>query len=980
MVEVALQPPAEGSLPPAWLTALMTLVAGAVLLANCLLTCPSRFSERHQADTSALRPVVEFLSLGGQWPTMRGVEVRNLVYYAGAAALTGLAGIGLILARRRSRLTLDDLFDARARARGPVFWWIILLITSAVSSFYSHASEVCQGQTMVRLLHFAWWWPLAGLLSVRDARRLCWALMAALAATAALGLWYHVARVLPDQPEARLQYPMGNELWLAACLLPAILIAAGPLTQFILHSARPQNYSRVGVPSYLRVALLMLVVLLVGAAIALTRSRSALAGLAVGAIVFIGFAVSIRARRVVTLCGIILAIAAVGWIQFLRSHGEMGQRAHSIRTRLNHEWPYAVNLFLQKPVAGHGDGAYAMLAGQYARMDQLDDPSTMRFDEWSWTAHAHNEFLELLADLGLVGAVAVLAAILLTLYHALRFCDVRREDSERAADRWLVIGLAAALAALAAEQCSDSALREPGLPAVFFSVWAILWAMIRDSRTRPATSAEGSRLAPSTLRLAGVAVVGLSVLLAYKSAEDWRGVRARFDAEKALERQDYAAAIDRADLSARLTLDPFQRNLARLMAIWARALAFDAALQAKPGPLTPGDLELSQQALAQLARLNADAPRFLRVSRMAGELYLNRSRAFERSGEAAARQEAEKKFVDALTASRADEPFMLERVVALWRARQDARSVDRIYWLRCLLRAGEMDEQVAILFETLPRYSDFRTAMEATFAFAQEEAAQPPGQWKDRLVPESFRLAALAKLLGGSPADAEKLAARAEELYAAAGPALFAAHAASIHEMVRYSMAADITAETDKNLARLARAQTLLAPPTDAATPLRGNLGRTRLALLLAAGRAADAERQADLLRKTEGGTLERITAEGWLLAASLCMTNPAQATRSVGFAEQAAALQPERPDAQAALLSACLRTGRDTLALPAARRFIQLSQDPKRAMEYLKRLRAGTPSAGIWGELEREHPELKPATTNPARGVPATAPSIGPP
>ena len=83
---------------------------------------------------------------------------------------------------------------------------------------------------------------------------------------------------------------------------------------------------------------------------------------------------------------------------------------HSIRSRIAYDWPYGLHLFSQKPFAGHGDGAFSFLAGQFARADQIDDPGIMRSDESYWTGHAHNEFLELLADLGVFGALAASAA------------------------------------------------------------------------------------------------------------------------------------------------------------------------------------------------------------------------------------------------------------------------------------------------------------------------------------------------------------------------------------------------------------------------------------------------------------------------------------------------------------------------------------------------------------------------------------------
>jgi len=999
---------AEGSLVPAWISGVLALVAAVVLVGNCLLNSPPRFSEKHYQDDSLLRDVVTVLALGGAFPTARGVEVRNLVYYLGAAITALLAGLGLVMARRRPNLSLDDLMDIRGRAAHPAFWWLLLLLVSALSSYYAHAPDVCRGQTTIRLMNLAWWWSLAAMLTSADARRLARALLATLGATAALGMWYHAVRVMPDIPDARLQYPIGNELWLAACLLPGLFIGVAMLIQGFAAKGGAQSGSSFTDPAPIedeedlrparRTDLVLagaggLAVLILAAAILLTRSRSALAGLAAGLVVMLCLATGRRTRRVVALFALLAALGGAWWVQHLRAEGRMGQRAHSIRARLNYEWPYAINLFLKKPVAGNGDGAYSLLAGQFARLDQFDDPGTIRFDETSWTAHAHNEFLELLADLGIAGCAAFAVALLLTLYRAMRFCDAAREEpgSRRSVvgtldsngpsppatadlghERWLVIGLSSALAAMAVEQCSDSALREPGLPAVFFATWAVLGALTRSAaRPRPCTD-EAQRLTPLTVRLFGGAVILVSVYLGYAAIADWRGARARFESTADINAGRFAHAVSKADSAARNLLDPFQRTLARMIGISARSLAFDAALASTSGPPADSDMELSRQALMLLARLNFDAPRFLRLSRLASELYLNRARAFERLGDKTAQRDAEKRFIETLTASVMDEPFMVERVAALWQANTKATAVDRLQWLRWLLRNGEMDEQFLQLFETLPRYPDFRQAIEDLFALAVQESTKPVEQWEDRLVPETFRLAARARLMAGDPSEAEKLAGKAEELYARIGPRLFTAHAAALHEMVRYSLAADPTGPVEKNLERLARAQTILAPPTPPSRPLRGKLGRTRLAVLLAAGHMKDAELQAELLSTTDGRSARQIVAEAYVDAARLCLVNPARAVLAAQFAEKAAENTPDAAEVNALLALTSLQSGRDDRAFEAAEKFLRSARHREDAIGYLRQLRQRYPSSAIWPRLEKLHPD----TALPPSSQPTTQPA----
>lgn len=60
----------------------IVVTAAIVLAGACLLTCPGRFSQLHEKDESLLRPIVSALGLFGEYGTQRGVEVRNLVFYA----------------------------------------------------------------------------------------------------------------------------------------------------------------------------------------------------------------------------------------------------------------------------------------------------------------------------------------------------------------------------------------------------------------------------------------------------------------------------------------------------------------------------------------------------------------------------------------------------------------------------------------------------------------------------------------------------------------------------------------------------------------------------------------------------------------------------------------------------------------------------------------------------------------------------------
>src|SRR5205814_537013 len=133
-------------------------------------------------------------------------------------------------ASARPRMSFDDLLAIRQRAASPIAWWLLFILCSALTSSFSMSPRLTLGHTILHVFQLAWWLPLAALLTPCDARRLACATLAILGLLGALGLWYYFQRVYPRVGlDARLSYPLGNELWMAACLLPAPFIAFGLL-------------------------------------------------------------------------------------------------------------------------------------------------------------------------------------------------------------------------------------------------------------------------------------------------------------------------------------------------------------------------------------------------------------------------------------------------------------------------------------------------------------------------------------------------------------------------------------------------------------------------------------------------------------------------------------------------------------------------------------------------------------------------------
>lgn len=998
--------------------------AGIALVLNALLTSPPRFSQAHHEDTSLLKTIVAALALvgpsaeSGAFPTRRLVDIRSLIFALGAAGLCLIGGARLLTARVKTRLSSADAWDIRERAKSPLFWWGILLAVSALTSYFSHAPDVSMGQVAVRFMHAAWWWPIAVLLLASHVRALGATLVLAVTLSSFVGLWYLSGRSAPgwlgellalQLPSARMEYPIGNSLWFGACILPAVFIALGigwdtfakiapPLKQpggadapddnppSLVGPTAPTPQRRAWIGIFCIAALPMLVL-----ALLLTQARSsAWVGFAGGVFCVAFLAAKKKARMPVLLAGLIVALIGVFWVQSLRATGVMGERAHSIRTRLNHEWPYAIKLFSEKPVGGHGEGCYTMLAPQLARIDQLREPSVLSFSEQWWYSHAHNEFLELLADLGIVGAASFVLALVLTLFYALRYCDRAASTPQVRPFRPLAICLAAALFAMMLEECSSVALRNPGFPPIFLTVWALLWAVIRDERAltiRPADTADQSAIPGGVIRGAGLAGIAAALVLGYFGVQNWRGLLAREASQRAMESGNIAAGLPTADFAERHLLDPFDRLSARMHAVRLRSITFAQVLEARPAP-TDADLQIAIEAFMQLDRLNRAAPRFLNVSRLAAVLSVNMSTAYHRRGEM-------QKFNDYLAAYRAalvqassDDPFDTALVEQLWHSIPDAAPMERLFWLKRLLRRGEIDDTTRAMTEMLfSRIPGAGAALNELYNVAVADAERSmSSSWQDELSPETLRIAAMIKDWTGQPAESERLARQAAAMYKLAGEGLFAARSAAIRESAFYGLHVDPAGRTNELLAALVEAHEIMDGPLNEkgeaalVVPLPREKGETRALVLAAAGREAALHDQLAMLAKfpRPGGHVPT-AAKVYADLAEQFSPKPQFADRALTWAEQARELNDALPGVHYTLIGLNLARSHDTDAEVAARRFIELMPDRDAAYELLQDRERRWPASPMWARLRAAFDDYPELPLEIGRNEPASAPASDP-
>lgn len=215
-----------------------------------------------------------------------------------------------------------------------------------------------------------------------------------------------------------------------------------------------------------------------------------------------------------------------------------GSAKPSVDVRI-YNWQAALDQIKLAPVFGTGAGTHLYYGRLFRRPQIQSDP-----------IHAHSDYLELLAEYGIVGAIGMLAFIAVHLRQGLRrFSHILRTELNdldfytpaRSDDLALVIGALSAVAAYLAHSIVDFNLHIPGNALTFAFVFAIL-AGPAASETRLATRIESAwRFA-----LPALAVwMALSGLSKYPGEYWWEKARV------ALRDRRFAASIGYAERATR---------------------------------------------------------------------------------------------------------------------------------------------------------------------------------------------------------------------------------------------------------------------------------------------------------------------------------------------------------------------------------------------------------------------------------------------
>jgi O-antigen ligase/tetratricopeptide (TPR) repeat protein len=490
--------------------------------------------------------------------TAKGVAVKSLIFGGGAALamLTLAFSLGVRPKTGEEESASDTMVvepsatedepgpGTKAKRHVPLLASAQLMmlgfgLLALASPLWSDAPEFALGGAILLAVQLMWAFGLGLGLNRVAARWASYVLIVACSLTAILAIAYHGER----NPTLRVSHPIGNPLFLAACLIPGILASLGAAAASLEILVRRRAAVLV-VPVVLCLAAAAVMVY----AFHLTESRGPLLGLLVGLGALIFFALR-KWGRVVVAVAVAVAVTIAGFY-FLSQRDQFSPtgRSATIRSRL-FAWSYALDLAVEAPLFGHGVGGF-VLAGdtKVTPEDVLADPEALQ----ARLAHAHSEWLELWCELGSVGLVLVAGALALTFWAGTS--ALNRMPSPGL--RWALVALLAALAGLVVEEATNVALRFPGLPAFYFTVIGLIWAM-----SGPAQQQWLIRLRSVTLSRLACFVLALAMAgaAAVSAVTDFRGARAAFAVGKSLDDLEWARALRLAEVARKSRLDPANR-------------------------------------------------------------------------------------------------------------------------------------------------------------------------------------------------------------------------------------------------------------------------------------------------------------------------------------------------------------------------------------------------------------------------------------
>ena len=997
----------------------------AVVAGSCLLTSgpTTSFLSDGAVDWGAnswLRSVVGVLDLNYSQTTAQGIAVKSFVFGMGAAlALVLLGGSLLIRSPSGEELTADDhvvtesakdaiaVPKTLARAQidprlGAQVLAGMLLVYSAIGTQWAQSPELALGGTLLLATGLAWAFALGSGLKPRSASVCGSGIVVALAITALMAIWYHHER----NPTLRASYPVGNPLFLAACLLPGLLLAGALIAAALrlLCSPRrctrcratmdtsalscPQCGSAVALKSPGR---LWAVVAGAGAATVaiawafyLAGGRGPLVGLVAGVGVGATLLLPKRPRR---YAGLLIAVAGVGllgWFYSQSTNALPTGRDATIRMRF-YAWDYALDLIARKPLLGHGQGGFVALGDSLAAADVEFDPLALN----ARVTHTHNEWLELLTDLGSIGTVLWLAALGLTMVAGIRAMDRARTVWVR----YVLAGLLASLAGLAVEETFGVGLRVAGLPTVFYTLIGLTWAMSAPPTVRGAASLIPARIGRP---IAVVVCLGGALVLARFNYHDFRGARAGYEFPLSMARLDWDAAVSQARTARQSRLNPQRRLVAmeQLSAVHLNIARYHfesfrqrmaRAEQDESGSrretLARKDLKRAadhqRRGMNALGYLYRAAPGYWNANRLWGEFSLLHAELLAAEGDTDNANQQHANAVAALRQELQRRPFNLELTARLVEvAGPGIPPSDLVTILSRPLRVNSLSPAYVQLVLQSAQWPGMTEAID-DLARTIRTFAPPavPDEWTTPWAPEVLRIHALLRFQTFEYAAAEDALEIAVDLYGKLPLRSLLATAHALAELADCRFFAH--PEMPQRAIESAERALIDCPDSQPGRALRAVVRARMLRYRLAAGQE-DAVRAA-LRAEFPEVAAELIELEIGARYANICFSFrhrdaaefPPMYERWV---ERAAELNPNYELVWRLKADIAFQDGRDADAVEHLRRALQQGADPNLIIAFVQVGLSKRPDSQPFLEL---HAELLPEFQNPPATTDATPPAV---
>lgn len=713
---------------------------------------------------SPLRAVVQLLCLDYRLATINAGDVKSYILGIGAgvallvlsvAVLAGGVGVDTVEPRPPSEVSrrrhLSPLISARILVVLYVLW-------SFAGSRWSPSPRISVGGSILLGIGVLWALCLAQGLTPRAAGIAGRVLVVVTGVTALAAIWYYYGR----NPTLRAKFPFGNPNFLSASLLPGTLLGIS----LVVGGGRERAG---GAAIALRMTALVCAAFSAWA-LSLADSRGATVALAAGLGAMVFFMLPGRWRWIPTVLGIAAIAVTAWWVAAAMDAPSTTGRSTTLRFR-TYTWSYAWRMFREQPLTGHGQGGFAMLGDSYVGDDVLRDPPVFgsRID------NAHNEGLEILAELGVIGLLLALGVIGLTLRATMR---TPGSDPVRA-DRTLVLGLVGGFVALCVEECVGNGLRVSELPLAFYTVLGLLWASCKSATDAPWSA---QVITPKTKPVLAGAGIVLAAAVMVVTQNDFHAARNAYETDGFLAKGEDESAIRLASLAVdRLSPQRVLINLFRLagtQTIAAERLAARAADRDRRGreadSPNPRLSAMTAEDISATEELCKTASHTLKTLVSASPGFINHGQLEYRINSLLARGAAWRKDTEAATAYMKNAAAALERelvrqpfdpataaeFVRINEAQLDAETV--LTTLARPLRYNRITETFVAAMQELAKREDVRRAIDALLP-TEVRTDSDGDPWRA----EKLRLAATTAFARGDYAAAVAQLEQAVARYAA---------------------------------------------------------------------------------------------------------------------------------------------------------------------------------------------------------------------